>query len=62
MKFGVLIKSALCENTHTRQQQTPQTWRTDLWLPRERRERREKDWEFGFSRCKLLENGKTTRF
>ena len=60
MKFGVLIKSALCEKTHETATDS-RTERTDLWLPRGRRERRE-DWEFGFSGCKLLENGRTTRF
>ena len=30
-----------------------QTWRTDLWLPRERG----MDWGFGVSRCKLLHVG-----
>ena len=31
-----------------------ETWRTDLWLPRERRGGGRMDWEFGISRCKLL--------
>ena len=31
-----------------------QIQRTDLWLPRGRRDGGGKDWEFGISRCKLL--------
>ena len=30
-----------------------QSWRSDLWLPREARGRR-RDWEFGVDRCKPL--------
>ena len=30
-----------------------QIWRTDLWLPRGRWSRGEKEWEFGISRGKL---------
>ena len=33
---------------------TAQTQRTLLWLPRRRKGRGEKDWEFGISRCSLL--------
>ena len=31
-----------------------QTWRTDLWLPRERGGGGGMDWECGISRCKLV--------
>ena len=38
----------------TMKQKETQTQRTDLWLPRGRREGGGKEWEFGVSRCKLL--------
>ena len=47
------IKNVAQMNPATEQKQT-QTWRTDLWLPWGEGERNGMDWEFGFSRCKLL--------
>ena len=31
-----------------------QTWRIDLWLPKDREDRGGIDWEFEINRCKLL--------
>ena len=43
------------KQTHRHREQTCGCQeRTDLWLPRGRRDRGEMDWEFGISRCKLL--------
>ena len=51
---GVIKKSLRIQRNLPLKQKQTHRQRTDLWLPRERGSGGGVDWEFGFSKCKLL--------